>query len=98
MGTDAVDFAIIHYDDPIGVFDRIDPLGNNDRRRSRDFSFQAFTNTAVGFGIDGTGRIIEDQDFRFLQQGTSNRQPLFCPPETLFPPCEICVSYLSGNS
>ena len=66
VGTDAIDFAIIHYDDPVGVFDRIDPLGNNDRRRSRNFSFQAFADTAIGFGVDGTSRIIENQDFRFL--------------------------------
>lgn len=38
-------FSIIHYDDPVGVFDRVDPLRNNDRRRSRNFSFQAFADT-----------------------------------------------------
>ena len=34
MGSDSVDFPIIHHNDSIGIFDRIDPLGNDDRCRS----------------------------------------------------------------
>ena len=93
MRTDAVDLTVIEHDDAVGIFDRGNALRDDQLGRIRDILTERLADQRIGLRIDRAGRIIQDQDLWFLQQGAGN----FCPPETLLPPCSIYVSYPSGN-
>src|SRR5699024_11156355 len=76
VGTEAVDLAVLQDDDPVGVLDGADPLGDNQLGGIRDFLQEGLADHGVGVGIDGGGGVVENENLGLFQQGPGDTQPL----------------------
>ena len=63
----STDLAIIHNDDMIRILHRRNTLCNDDLGRIRNLFQESFADQRICLGIYRAGRIIQDQDLRFLQ-------------------------------
>lgn len=77
MSSDAVDLTVIHNDDAIRILHTGDTLGDDEFRRSRDLLQERLTDLCVGGCIYGAGAVVENQDLRFLQEGSGDTETLF---------------------
>src|SRR6266566_2654559 len=55
-------------------------MGDQQRGTSLQETANSFLNLVLGRAVNGTGRIIQDQDTRVGEQGTRNRNTLALPP------------------
>ena len=76
MSADADGLAVVQYDDPVGVHNRADPLGDNQRRDAGGLGFQPFPQHPVGLVVEGGEGVVEDIDFRFAGDRPGDREPL----------------------
>ena len=76
MGTDFLDFAVLHDDDLIGVLNGGKPMGHDEGRAIFHESRQSGLNLEFAFGVQGTGGFIKDKNGSILQKGTCNRETL----------------------
>lgn len=79
MRANIVDFTIVQHDDPIRFADGGYALRNDDRCRIASMRTQRFAGFAVRCGVHCGGAVIQNQNFRILQQGARNAQPLLLP-------------------
>src|SRR5690606_21703184 len=63
-------------DDAVGVLDRRQPVGDDQRRAALRELVERLLDRALGLGVEGRGRLVEDQDRRVLQEDARDRQPL----------------------
>lgn len=77
MCVKCINLTIVQHKDSVSRLNTGDTLGNNDLRRARDFFRKRSPDACIRRRIYRACRIIQDQDFRFLQKGTGNTQTLF---------------------
>ena len=70
------DAPLLHDHDTVGVLDRGQAVGDDERGPSLHQSVHARLYQFLGAGIDGGGRLIQDQCRRVRNSGTGNRQKL----------------------
>ena len=76
MRTDVLDASVGHYDDPVGIYDGIDPLRDYYLGRTLHLTPQCLADLRVRRGVDGAGRVVEYDDLRILKQGSCYAQAL----------------------
>ena len=76
MPSHAVDFAVFHHDDQIGVLNGGYALRNDKLRRSGDLLPHRLTDLRVRPRIDRGGRVVQNQHLRLFQQRTRDAEPL----------------------
>ena len=76
MGIKPIYPSLIHDNNPICSLDTGNPLGNDQLGRTRDFLSKSFSDPGIRSRIHRAGRIIQDQDLRFLQKSTGNAESL----------------------
>ena len=62
--------------DRVGVADRGQPVGDDERRPVLHDAGQGLLDQPLGLGIEGRGRFVQDEDRRVLEQGPGEGQPL----------------------
>lgn len=77
MRTDAVYPSLFEYEYLIRFLYGRDPLRDNDFGRFGKIVFQSPAYQRLRLRIDRTGRVVQDQNFRFPQQSARNAQTLF---------------------
>ena len=70
------DHAVIHNHDQIGILHRCDTLSDNQLGSTGDFLPEGLADHSIGGGIHRGGRVVQNQNFRLLQQRTGNAQAL----------------------
>ena len=70
------DAAGIHHQNHVGFLHGGHALGDDDLRGVRNLVVERGTDQLVRLGIDGAGRIVENQNLRLLQQRTGDAQAL----------------------
>ena len=65
--------AILQRQDSVGVADGAEPVGDDQAGTSLHQSIQCLLDQDFAFGVEGTGRFVEDQDTRVLQNGPGDR-------------------------
>ena len=70
------DAAVVHHDDQVGVLHGGDALRDDDLGGLGDIGSEARADERVGAGIDGGGRVVEDQHLRLLEQRARDAQAL----------------------
>ena len=63
----STDFSIIHNNDMICILNRRNTLCNDDLGGIRNLLQKSLTDQCICLGIYRTGRVIQDQNLRFLQ-------------------------------
>ena len=76
MGVKPIDTAVIQHQNPIGALYAGDSLGNDDLRGTGDFLCKGLSNLRVCCRVHRRGRVVQNQNLRFLQQGPCNAQTL----------------------
>ena len=66
MGADCINGAVIHNNDTVCILHRCDALCNNQCGNIIQILTECVTNAAVGSSINGTGAVIQNDDFWFL--------------------------------
>lgn len=77
VGADAIDAALIQHHDPVGVFHRAQPLGDDERGGAGQSRAQGVPDLPVRLRIHGGRAVVQDQDLRPFQQSPGNAQALF---------------------
>jgi hypothetical protein len=68
--------TIVEYDDEIGTGDRRQPMrDHHDRSVPHQLIDRLLHGTLTG-GIERCGRLVEESNWRILEDGTGNRDPL----------------------
>ena len=70
------DPALFEEQDLVGVHQRAQPVGDDDRRAGRDLGPERRADALLGRGVDRRGRIVEHQDRRGQQDAARDRQAL----------------------
>ena len=68
------DLSMIQYDDLICIFNRRNSLCDNNLCCVRDLLAESLTYQGICSCIYCTGRVIQDQDLRFLEKSPCNTQ------------------------
>jgi len=76
VGPALDDPAAVDDQDGVGVPDRGQPMGDDERRPVFHDTGQGLLNQPLGLRIQGRGRLVQDQDRRILEQGPGQGQPL----------------------
>ena len=76
MVSYGIDFTVIHDNDFIRVFHRLDTLSNDDLCCFRNFCQECLLNQSVGLCVHGAGRVIHNKYFWFLEQSPGNTETL----------------------
>ena len=63
-----------HDQDQVGVHDRAQPVGDDDRRAAQ--VSQVAVHQPLGDGVEGAGRLVQQQDARLLRQRARQGDPL----------------------
>ena len=77
--THGGDPPAVEDQDAVGVLHGGEPLCNDDFRRRGNELFEPHANQRIRLGVDGAGRIVENQNFRFLEQCPCDAETLFLP-------------------
>ena len=85
VGAHFGDPAAFQDDDQIGAAHRGQAVGDNDRRSPDHQSFQCLLDQQLGFGVDRRCGLVQDQDWRVLEDRPGDRQPLFLPARQFDP-------------
>ncbi len=70
------DPALFQDHDAVRIADRRQPVGNDKGRTSLHQGIHSFGDDALSSGIDGTGRLIQDQCRRICNRSSGDRQQL----------------------
>src|SRR5205085_5646025 len=70
------DPAVLEDDDQVGVPDRREPVGDDERRPSREEQAEGALDLALGADVDRRGRLVEDEDARVGEEGARERDEL----------------------
>ena len=73
------DAPVVEHDDLVGERDRRQPVGDDDRRPVAHDLAQPGADLRLGRGVDGRGRVVEDEDARIDQERAGDRDPLPLP-------------------
>ena len=76
VGAALQDAALVQDDDLVGVLHGAQPLGDDDLGGAGDLPGEGPADEGVGAGVDGGGRVVEDEDLRPLEQGAGDAQAL----------------------
>ena len=76
MVTESNYLTAVEYDDLICVLHRGDALCDDDLGRARKLLTEGSSDLRLGRGIDGTGAVVENDDFRLFQKGTRDAETL----------------------
>ena len=68
MGALLDDAAVLEHDDPPGLADRGEAVGDHDRGAAGQQAAQAVLDAPLGVQVDVRGRLVEDQDARVGDQ------------------------------
>src|ERR1700733_934218 len=68
--------AVLHDDDQIGIAHGGQSMGDNDRGAALAQMAEGDLDGCLAFGVERTGRFIQQQDARIAQQGASQGHPL----------------------
>ena len=68
--------AVVEHDDPVGVDDRADALGDDDDRRVLRLGTQRRAQPRVGAGVERREAVVEQVHARPLDERPGDRQPL----------------------
>ena len=68
---------LVHHHDAVGIAYGGQPVGDDKRRASAGQLGKSRLDGPLGLGIQGAGRLVEDQDRRILQEDPRDGQPLF---------------------
>ena len=69
MGALLDDLAVFQDDDLAGAADRAEAVGDDDRGAAVEEALEAFLDRFLGPDVDVGGRLVEDQDPRFGEEG-----------------------------
>src|SRR5699024_7044677 len=72
----AADAAAFQHEHMVGVLHAGDALGDDEDGSAGDLFGKALADLGVGGGIDGAGRVVEDQDLGLFEQRARNAQTL----------------------
>ena len=72
--------TLINHDDLISLQNGANPLCNHKTGVVAHFFFQRILDPGLGFHIDRTGAVIQDQDCRLHQKSSRDGNALFLPP------------------
>ena len=78
MGAHRMHPAVLQDDDLVGVHHGGDALGDDELGHIPQLC-QSGADLPLSGGVHGAGGVVEDQDFRPLEQGTGDAQPLLLP-------------------
>src|SRR5947207_523859 len=70
------DAALVQDDDPVGVHDRADPLGDDEYGRLAGVGAQCRAQPRIGAGVERREAVVEEVDRRSLHKGARDRQAL----------------------
>ncbi len=76
MGSLLADLAVDQHDDPVGVPDRGEAVGDHQRGPAFHQVLQRILNLDLRLRVEGGGRLVEDQDRGVLEDGAGDRDPL----------------------
>ena len=76
MSSTGGDGAAVKHDDPVGVADRCDALGNDDSGDIGIVPVQCLIELCLRFQVERAGAVIEDQNLSPFQEHTGNGDPL----------------------
>ena len=76
MLADLGDPAALQHDQPVGLAQRAQAVGDGDRGAALDQVVERLLDLALGLGVDRRGRLVQDQDPRVDQQRPGDRDPL----------------------
>ena len=62
MAAGGDDLAAVHHDNPVGVLDRVQSVGDHEHRALVHQRFDGLLNQVFALGIDLAGGFVEDQD------------------------------------
>lgn len=79
MRADGVDPAAVHHDDLVCILYGRNALGDDDLRNVWDLLAEGLADHRVRLGVDGAGRVVEDEHLRIFQKGARDAQALFLP-------------------
>lgn len=77
MSSDAVNAALIHYNDTVSILHTRYSLGDNKFGGIRNFSCKRFSYSGIGSCINGTCTVIKNYNLRFLKKSPCNTKSLF---------------------
>ena len=84
--TPLLDHAMpIDHHDPVGIADRCEPMGDDEAGAAGSQLRQRLLDGPLGFAVEGTGRLVQDQDRGILQKHAGNRDALPLPTRKLHP-------------
>jgi hypothetical protein len=83
--ADLDDSAAIHDDEPVGAPQGREPVGDGDGGAAADQVVERALDLELGLGIDGRGRLVQDENFRIDQQGAGDEMRWRSPPESDWP-------------
>ena len=73
------DPALVHHDDLVGLADRREAVGDDERGPAPQQAPQRRLDQALGLGVDAARRLVQDQDARIGQQGAGEGEQLPLP-------------------
>ena len=76
VGSLLHDLAVLDREDHVGRFDRREPVRDRDRRPVAHQPLERLLDDPLALGVEGGGRLVEDQDRRVGHDHSSDRQPL----------------------
>ena len=95
------DPPVFQHNDPIGILDRAEPVGNGKHRPVLHGFRQRILNLTFRCSIQSTGGFVKDQDGRIAENGPGNRHPLLftaAEPESFFPDYRIVALRMTSVS
>ena len=70
------DRTVVKHEDPVGVADRAQPVGDHERGPAPQKLIEALLDQPFAFTIEVAGRFIEDEYLGVGEDGPCDRQPL----------------------
>ena len=64
------------HEDQIGIGDGRQAMGDDEGGAALAERIERLLDAALGFGVEGAGCLVQDQDRRVLQNGTGDRKAL----------------------
>src|SRR5208283_5004877 len=77
------DAAVVDDADLVGLCDRRQAVGDDDRRSALTQGMQRLLDRLLGFGVERRGRLVKKDDRRVLEEGAGDRDALALPARQL---------------
>lgn len=79
MGSDFDDGTVVHHDNTVSGFDGRQSVSNDQGRTPGHECVESILHLRLGAAVQGTRRLIQQQDARVSNQGPGNSEPLPLP-------------------